>query len=972
MLFFLFFLFFVYSIFPQIIPSIKQNPSLKWYSIKTKHFNIHYHKELEYLVDEFANIAEKTHRKFSKRLNWTPFFRTEIVLSDKTDLSNGFALPIPYNFQYLYIAPPDIASNLGYFKNWLEILFIHEYTHTLTLDTAYGFSQAIHYIFGRYPIFGFMNLAQPIWILEGIAVHQESINGLGRNYNNYTDMIMRIEFLNSKERSITDASFFISDWPAGAIPYLYGGRFIQFLEEKYGDNSFTKIIHEQAGNIWPFQVKDNIQNVYHIDVEILWYEWQREQLNKYKKQFDLVRQKTLTKYSLLTKSGFRTGLPRFNNNGQKLFYIRDSNSERTTLMSIEFSAEKKWDDKKHDLIGNVNLVRSISVDRDDTIYLSDIELYQNYSLYQEIFHYSPNRRQISENLRAYYIDSSPQNDKIVFIRFRSGRYSLVLSDPKLNGLDEIIPNSEWQMDYCRFSPDGSQVAFSFKDKKNYTGIAVIDLKTKRITQLIRDQYRNVHPEWHPSQKKILFSSDRNGIYNLYEIYLNSNQMIQVTNIIGGFFSPDIDPSGEWVAVSSYEENGFNIGIMPYPTKNYSQIKYRKKEIKVSDFQKREDFKKSFSINDYSPFSSIWPTFWGPSSISNDPSGRGFNYTLFTLGFDVLMVHSYSILFSHTVKPSIYSLFDIDLSYTYRGLWPNISFLYGSTLVADHTPSKSLDILREASTIATQSTGIIVSLPFLSFKYSHILSFSSFYVDDNLGDLESKRVHINKTNVQYTYRDISFYSTSISPEDGRVLLARSTLSGTLPVLDTLSHTYVLRYLEYLPGFFKNNVTLIALLGGLTIENGVNHDPFLSNSVRGFIDNVEGNKLIAATLEYRFPLLRLETGYYDILPFLIKDISMLLFFDYGHTWEENVHISDFKKSIGSEISLRIRYTYQFTLTAILGYAYSFDQKSIDDQYRGIFYFRIAAGIPGLSTSNRHEPEITKRWKLSEFIREKGFLN
>ena len=103
------------------------NSKLEWRSIQTEHFWIHYHQELAHIAQRLAPLAEEIHKELSKKLNWQPYWRTDIVLTDNVDRANGFATPFPYNKVNLYAVRPDMASTLSYFKDWLRVLLVHEY-----------------------------------------------------------------------------------------------------------------------------------------------------------------------------------------------------------------------------------------------------------------------------------------------------------------------------------------------------------------------------------------------------------------------------------------------------------------------------------------------------------------------------------------------------------------------------------------------------------------------------------------------------------------------------------------------------------------------------------------------------------------------------------------------------------------------------------------------------------------------------
>ena len=143
------FLFTTASILPStVFSALTQDPSLHWRTLYTDHFEIHFHDGEKMLAYEVADISERVHKKLSATFNWSPEDRTQIILTDRFDFSNGLAYPMPRNWMQIIITPPDSFSSIGDYDNWLELLIIHEYTHILHFDKSSGLPNALRNVFG--------------------------------------------------------------------------------------------------------------------------------------------------------------------------------------------------------------------------------------------------------------------------------------------------------------------------------------------------------------------------------------------------------------------------------------------------------------------------------------------------------------------------------------------------------------------------------------------------------------------------------------------------------------------------------------------------------------------------------------------------------------------------------------------------------------------------------------------------------
>ncbi len=125
------------------------DPTLDWRTLQTSHFNIHFSPAEEGFAARVAKIAERVHQRLSRKFQWQPRGRTEVVLSDESGLPNGMASVVPFDRMLLYPTVPDDIRGLEDSDDWLEMLFVHEYAHVLHLDRASGAPASLRRFFGR-------------------------------------------------------------------------------------------------------------------------------------------------------------------------------------------------------------------------------------------------------------------------------------------------------------------------------------------------------------------------------------------------------------------------------------------------------------------------------------------------------------------------------------------------------------------------------------------------------------------------------------------------------------------------------------------------------------------------------------------------------------------------------------------------------------------------------------------------------
>jgi hypothetical protein len=168
-------------------------------------------------------------------------------------------------------------------------------------------------LFGR---LYFPNEWQPIWLIEGLAVYEETeqtSGGRGRSAG--ADMVLRMATLEGPFPPISQMTVFPDTWPSGDVPYLFGGSFIRFIADKYGRENLADLSITYSGRGFPFLVESTAGRVLGNNYGTLWEEWRTALRDKYEKQRDEVRANGLTASTALTHKGYDTLAPVYSPNG---------------------------------------------------------------------------------------------------------------------------------------------------------------------------------------------------------------------------------------------------------------------------------------------------------------------------------------------------------------------------------------------------------------------------------------------------------------------------------------------------------------------------------------------------------------------------------------------------------------------------------------------------------------------------------
>jgi hypothetical protein len=111
-----------------------------------------------------------------------------------------------------------------------------------------------------------------------------------------------------------------------------------------------------------------------------------------------------------------------------------------------------------------------------------------------------------------------------------------------------------------YSPNGDKILFGIFE----TGtrhIAVIDTAGRDFAYLVKSQNDERDARWLPDGSGIVFASDRTGIFNIYTMQLGARHYEQLTNVVGGAFSPDVAKNDGALVYDGYGGVGYHVFIV---------------------------------------------------------------------------------------------------------------------------------------------------------------------------------------------------------------------------------------------------------------------------------------------------------------------------------------------------------------------------------------------------------------------------
>src|SRR5690606_25154232 len=95
----------------------------------------------------------------------------DVVVRGGTVVPNRLASGFPFNRMVIHAVPFSPTSSIGEYDDWIRTLAVHELTHIVANDMTRGIWNVGRGIFGSAAK---MNSYQPLWLIEGLAVYEET------------------------------------------------------------------------------------------------------------------------------------------------------------------------------------------------------------------------------------------------------------------------------------------------------------------------------------------------------------------------------------------------------------------------------------------------------------------------------------------------------------------------------------------------------------------------------------------------------------------------------------------------------------------------------------------------------------------------------------------------------------------------------------------------------------------------------
>ncbi len=851
----------------------------KWEYIETEHFKIYHYPECKELLPVISEILEETFNNTTRFYEYRPskkipFFiyrnHNEFEQTNIVDVGEGTG-GVTEAFKNRFIVYNDGSVR------WLRNVIPHEFTHVMQFTVLYEES----------PLLKALRLSRgifiPLWMMEGMAEYNT-----GETDATTRGMVIRDMVSNKNVISLKNLSTFNHLKPHQITPaYKLSETAYHFLVDEYGPDKpqrILKVLRDKLDTTSAFIDILNITPGLFIEK---WEEWLTETYEDKIAGF-----KEAKDYGVKVTSDNGDNIPDSNTNpaispdGKSIAYITDDDGTNKIVV-MEFDTKKK----KNVALGNSSEIdvihnEKISFSPDGNILAFSGEKTQK----DYIFIYDIENEKLNKlPLDIFTVKSpsfSPAGKKIIFVGMERAYNDIYEFNFEDNSVKKITDDPENQLSPS-YSPDGNFIAFSQEDTDTYqSDIFLFDSATGEKIRLTDFPGNETEPVFSADGEWIFFTSDENpgSPVNIYTVSVDGKKIEKCTNLLTGAFNLCTNPDGKSLLFVNY--------------RNF------RKDVYIADISKFNC--EGAEVNAVDPAVAI-------STGTGYLSSPIFPYR-FKPSLDILvpfvMYHSEYGLFlatywqasellgDHQIYNQIlYSSADGELQYTvgYSYLKWRPQFLFSSVGENTEYLTTSEETYREKE--HTQSLAVIYPLDRYN-SLSASVSTKKYTEENTTADETIADQRTNRYSVAFDRNTVTGKYLYARFGSNLRLLFRNAL--TLYDGDIEYKEYIIRYEKYFPAFSES----AAILGGLFASSEGSDKRFFRLPLRGFSQS-DGyyNRIIATTIEYRFPILTLE-NIWPISDFFLKSINTFFFtdnsFGFNNTQDyQNITIDEIKNSVGSGV-------------------------------------------------------------------------
>ncbi|GMR25052.1 MAG: hypothetical protein BMS9Abin39_0328 [Ignavibacteria bacterium] len=491
-----------------------------WKIITSEHFDIYYYDDMQKIAEIGAYYAEEIYDELKVLMDNVVTRRVPLIFYNtslqfqQTNITPGL-LPEGVGGFFEFLKGRVVLPTNGSLKDFKHVIR-HELVHVFMTNKVYRVLRDHRHPAGRNP---------PLWFTEGLAEY------LSTKMDAQANMVIRDAVINNYLVGLTDISRIFGSF----LMYKEGQSFLEFIGDIYGKQRVLDVLE----NFWVDKLFSKVlEYTFKKKLEDIDAEWQYYLKKKYYPmiEVDIPPAQGAQK---ITKAGFNFSPVNFKTDSINFLYFIANVDGYSSVYRMPLSKQ------------NIPLDQPSIVVRGEK------------SDEFEAFHLFQSTLDVSKDGLIAFVTKKGGTDAI---HFYSISQNSVVKRFQTNDLINIISP--------KFSSNGSRIVFHAVDRKGFMDIYLLDILEDKLYRLTNDYYDDRDPTFGLDDDQIIFTSDRSGgkyekKYNLFILNTKSYEIRYLTYLNTNNYSPKLSPDKSKLLFTSELDGVKNIWELKIEQNNFS-------------------------------------------------------------------------------------------------------------------------------------------------------------------------------------------------------------------------------------------------------------------------------------------------------------------------------------------------------------------------------------------------------------------
>ena len=619
-----------------------QAPNDHWRTIQTAHFAVHFDASIELIARRAAGSAERAYERLAPLLK-PARGRIDLVVTNHSDFTNGYAWVSPSPRIVVYARPPVDERSLRFRDDWFDLVVQHELVHIFHLDRTRGWWRVAQWVFGRQPML-FPNAWAPSWLLEGLAVHYESALGDGGRVEGQS-LVPTINGKAADHRPMRFGAWSASilEFPGGATAYAFGTQMVNAMDTRGGAGSVDRFVERSSGRLLPWSFERSAQAAFGTTFAAQWRQFADSATRAVQAAGQHARTRALTSATWVTRS------PRLAPDGRLLF-VASNGRDETALYELPPTLDgmPRRIARRNSLDANVALA-------DGRIVFAQSDWDDLWRLRSDLWIRERDGREhrLTRGARVLAPDARVRDGAIVAVQVVPGSTRLVRVDAQ----GAVTPITTTSLDTTwsapRWAHDGTRLAATRWVRGGVMTIVVLDSLGRVQREVAAARAVVDEPAWSADDATLYFDVSVSGIATVWSADLASGTLRQLTRgatsldsptpVAGGFVSIETRALGERLVRTDEPTT------VPSDTAAPGNVRTAGGEPRalpsIADAQPLPPVVPvDGAVRPYRPLRQLLPRYWMPSIESSDENRT--RYGGFTGSNDITGRHAYAAVWQY--------------------------------------------------------------------------------------------------------------------------------------------------------------------------------------------------------------------------------------------------------------------------------------------------------------------------------------